>query len=68
MTFVDSGLMISVGAHALARNAAPDHPAPFAMKFLRIRQLMQLTGLSRMTIYRLDLAGKSPKRSQLTEK
>jgi len=27
------------------------------MKFLRIRRVMQLTGLSRMTIYRLELAG-----------
>ena len=26
------------------------------MKFLRIRQVMQATGLSRMTIYRLELA------------
>lgn len=25
MTFVESGLMISVGAHALARNTTPDH-------------------------------------------
>jgi prophage regulatory protein len=37
------------------------------MKFLRIRQLMQLTGLSRMTIYRLELAGKFPKRRRLSE-
>lgn len=28
------------------------------MRFLRIRHGMQLTGLSRMTIYRLELAGK----------
>ena len=34
------------------------------MKFLRIRQVMQLTGLSRMTIYRLELAGEFPKRRQ----
>ena len=27
---------------------------------------MQLTGLSRMTIYRLELAGKFPKRRQLS--
>jgi len=33
------------------------------MKFLRIRQVMQLTGLSRMTIYRLEIAGEFPKRS-----
>ena len=37
------------------------------MKFLRIRQVMQLTGLSRMTIYRLELAGKFPKRRQLSQ-
>jgi len=28
---------------------------------------MQLTGLSRMTIYRLELAGKFPKRRQLSK-
>jgi prophage regulatory protein len=38
------------------------------MKFLRIRQVMQVTGLSRMTIYRLELAGRFPKRRQLSEK
>jgi prophage regulatory protein len=37
------------------------------MKFLRIKQVMQATGLSRMTIYRLELAGKFPKRRQLSE-
>jgi len=37
------------------------------MKFLRIRQVMQTTGLSRMTIYRLELADKFPKRRQLSE-
>jgi len=37
------------------------------MKFLRIRQVMQATGLSRMTIYRLELADKFPKRRQLSE-
>ena len=37
------------------------------MKFLRIRQVMQLTGLSRMTIYRLELAGRFPKRRRLSE-
>lgn len=35
------------------------------MKFLRIRQVTQLTGLSRMTIYRLEIAGEFPKRRQL---
>jgi len=37
------------------------------MKFLRIRQVMQRTGLSRMTIYRLELAGRFPKRRRLSE-
>jgi len=37
------------------------------MKFLRIGQVMQLTGLSRMTIYRLELAGEFPKRRQLSK-
>lgn len=37
------------------------------MRFLRIRQVMQLTGLSRMTIYRLERAGKFPKRRKLSE-
>jgi prophage regulatory protein len=37
------------------------------MQFLRIRQVMQVTGLSRMTIYRLELAGEFPKRRQLSK-
>lgn len=37
------------------------------MKFLRIKHVMQLTGLSRMTIYRLELAGEFPKRRQLSK-
>jgi prophage regulatory protein len=37
------------------------------MKFLRIRQVMEVTGLSRMTIYRLELAGRFPKRRRLSE-
>ena len=37
------------------------------MKLLRIRQVIQITGLSRMTIYRLELAGTFPKRRQLSE-
>lgn len=37
------------------------------MKFLRIRQVIQLTGLSRMTIYRLELAGQFPRRRRLSE-
>jgi predicted DNA-binding transcriptional regulator AlpA len=36
------------------------------MKFLRIRQVTQLTGLSRVTIYRLEPAGQFPKRRQLS--
>jgi predicted DNA-binding transcriptional regulator AlpA len=37
------------------------------MKFLRIGQVMQLTGLSRMAIYRLELAGEVPKRRRLSK-
>lgn len=37
------------------------------MKFLSIRQVMQLTGLSRMTSYRLECAGEFPKRRQLSK-
>jgi prophage regulatory protein len=37
------------------------------MKFLRIGQVMQFTGLSRMTIYRLELAGEFPKRRRLSK-
>jgi len=37
------------------------------MKFLRVRQVMQLTGLSRMTIYRLERDGKFPKRRRLSQ-
>jgi prophage regulatory protein len=37
------------------------------MRFLRIRQVVQLTGLSRMTIYRLELAGKFPSRRKLSQ-
>ena len=37
------------------------------MRFLRIGQVMQLTGLSRMTIYRLELAGEFPKRRKLSK-
>jgi predicted DNA-binding transcriptional regulator AlpA len=35
------------------------------MKCLRIRQVIQLSGLTRMTIYRLELAGEFPKRRRL---
>jgi prophage regulatory protein len=37
------------------------------MKFLHIRQVIQVTGLSRMTIFRLELAGQFPKRRRLCE-
>lgn len=37
------------------------------MRSLRIRQVMQLTGLFRITINRLQLAGEFPKRRQLSE-
>ena len=37
------------------------------MKFLRIRQVTQLTGLSRMTIYRLELAARFRKRRKLSQ-
>jgi prophage regulatory protein len=37
------------------------------MKFLRIRQVMQLTGLSRMTIYRLERDDKFPNRRRLSQ-
>ncbi len=37
------------------------------MKFLRVGQVIQITGLSRMTIYRLELAGEFPKRRQLSK-
>jgi prophage regulatory protein len=36
------------------------------MSFLRIRQVTHVTGLSRMTIYRLELAGKFPRRRRLS--
>jgi len=35
------------------------------MRLLRIRQVMQVTGLSRMTIYRLERAGNFPQRRRL---
>jgi hypothetical protein len=38
------------------------------MRFLRIRQVMQVTGLSRMTIYRLEIAGQFPRRRQTERK
>src|SRR2546430_1500314 len=35
------------------------------MRVLRIRQVMQVTGLSRMTIYRLERTGNFPQRRRL---
>src|SRR5882762_6130280 len=35
------------------------------MRFLRVRQVMQVTGLSRMTIYRLERTGNFPQRRRL---
>ncbi len=37
------------------------------MRFLRIRQVMQVTGLSRMTIYRLERTGNFPQRRRLVD-
>jgi len=37
------------------------------MRFLRIQQVIQLTGLSRMTIYRLEIAGQFPRRRRLSK-
>jgi prophage regulatory protein len=36
-----------------------------AMQFLRVKQVMAMTGLSRMTIYRLEQAGTFPARRKL---
>jgi prophage regulatory protein len=35
------------------------------MNFLRLRQVVSVTGLSRMTIWRLERAGEFPRRRQL---
>jgi prophage regulatory protein len=35
------------------------------MKLLRIKELIQVTGLSRMNIYRLERSGRFPKRRRL---
>lgn len=37
------------------------------MKFLRIKQVADKTGLSRSTIYRLEAAGLFPRRVQLSQ-
>ena len=36
------------------------------MRYIRITELVLVTGLSRSTIYRLELAGKFPNRHQIT--
>ena len=36
------------------------------MRFIRIHQVIRLTGLSRMTIYRLEIAGHFPRRRRLS--
>jgi len=66
MTFLDGGVMISERTFARA-DFSDKSLRTLTMKFLRIRQVMQVTGLSRMTIYRLELAGKFPKRRQLSQ-
>ena len=66
MTFVDGSVMISERTFARA-DFSDKSLRTLTMKFLRIRQVMQVTGLSRMTIYRLELAGKFPKRRQLSQ-
>ena len=35
------------------------------MRLLRIKEVMQVTGLSRMTIYRMERVGNFPRRRQL---
>ena len=42
-------------------------PGALVMKLLRMRQVMQMTGLSRMTLYRLERAGHFPNRRRLAE-
>jgi predicted DNA-binding transcriptional regulator AlpA len=58
--------MIEVERAGCAQCTAAGHRKNH-MKFLRIGQVMQLTGLSRMTIYRLELAGEFPKRRRLSK-
>jgi prophage regulatory protein len=60
--------LVLQGVHDEPGPSSPDYTRKVnAMRFLRIRQVMQLTGLSRMTIYRLELAGAFPKRRRLAE-
>jgi prophage regulatory protein len=35
------------------------------MKLLRVKEVIQVTGLSRMTIYRLERSGQFPKRRRI---
>ncbi len=65
---VNGSIDVEVGLLARrARNSPTDHAGLFTMTFLRIKQVMQVTGPSRMTIYRLELAGRFPKRRQLNQ-
>lgn len=66
VTFLQWALMI-VLVRALASHDLSTNLRTLAMKFIRIRQVMQITGLSRMTIYRLELAGNFPKRRKLSQ-
>jgi prophage regulatory protein len=44
--------------------SSPSNTEPH-MRLLRIKQVIETTGLSRMTIYRMELAGRFPARRQL---
>ena len=66
MTFRAGRINLALERAACAQRTAPGHRKN-DMKFLRIGQIMQLTGLSRMTIYRLELAGEFPKRRRLSK-
>jgi predicted DNA-binding transcriptional regulator AlpA len=65
MLFRVTRMMMARAVRALPKSYRPCTGSTI-MKFLRIRQVMQLTGLSRMTLYRLELAGEFPKRRQLS--
>jgi prophage regulatory protein len=43
----------------------PNAPTGYT-RLLRVRQVMEVTGLSRMTIYRLEQAGNFPRRKRLS--
>lgn len=46
-------------------NKSPKDPIKF--RFLRLREVLELTGLSRSQTYRLEAAGKFPRRVKLGE-